>query len=104
MMNEFNDGIAQIIKMKPIINGIGVKIGETPTVLGFPRFGIMSLRQQDMIFIEAGGRRLDMKIKIIMNHNVTSGMKAKIKEDTFDIVSVDHDKIMKKTYLYLQKV
>lgn len=67
-------------------------------------YSIQNARQEDVAFAEAYSLTLNLKIKVHFDTQITTKLKAVIKDTLYDIAYVDHDYTNRETYIYLTEV
>lgn len=67
-------------------------------------YSVEAIRQQDQTFAEQMGRSLTLKIKTVLDSELTPLIKAVIRNTLYDVISVDHDLVNRETYIYLEEV
>lgn len=97
----YNDGVFYFGKVNPILGKGNKKIGEEFKEEGYLFFELMSARNEDAITADAMGYVIDKKIKAHYLPSLTSAHKVRIKDQLYDIKSLDNDRT--NMFLYLQK-
>ncbi len=106
-MNEnYNDGVANFYRKKPIINSFqatkNVTSKEDLEYVDKFFFKEETQRQQDIVFAGAMDKKLSMKISIPYCNTLKSDYSVIIDNYLYSIFHIDPDKKKMKTYIYLE--
>lgn len=106
--SSFNDGFANFYREKKLRTDFSAKknakvLSEYEPVCG-AYYSIESQRQEDLLFAEALGKSLDMKIKIQRMSAIDTDCCAYVDGHMYDIYRADPDIPNNELYLYLTGV
>lgn len=107
-VKSYNDGVATVYKEKTIRTDFNAKVN-AKTLDNYDKicttyFTIETQRQDDAVFAEALGKKLDLKISVPFNSDITGECQVYINGVMYDIYRMDPDHINKALYIYLTEV
>lgn len=104
---SMNSGIVQLVEPTKLPTDFNAKRNVRSMadlkLLKTKFYSVETIRQQDQIFAEQMGRSLTLKIKTVLDSDLTSLTKAIIGNTLYTIISVDHDVHNRESYLYLEE-